>query len=1292
MNLKLESITLHQSPATAARTVNGESDALGSCGGSVTALYKVRGIGSTTLTLKAGTPFARAAIAGTAFSRYETVKLNFSGDYSEVYRVESTQIATSGGDLTVQLWPYWTMLDRRRVRIERKPTGFVDLSLALVNVEPLEALTEVLRHNAPPHFAAGTVHSSLSSARISIEVNGDTHLTALYKILEALAGANGGLPAEFEVRWVGSTCYLDVVPWVGAASDEKLAGYVPQPEKRPIDGPTGSGTTANRLMLTRTNGGADYFNRLIPVAGSQEERVTIAGAYWPVASAVHDGFTDTTVITLEDSPLASPFADPDGILHYGIEGVGFFPVDNITGANSFRVEGNASALTTGRFAVDADGTQFVTLSNADAAGDDAAEVITEFPNLVPYENLLRSIDGVSENLSEWEVDTTPGSPNAEKPKGLTYAKAGIYATLEKIPYIGNESFVRHGDFSVKVTLGKGEAVRIGKDLLTLETTDLEKAFSVGINAAVESGTIRLELIDSEGARHPAGPQKAETSTKSLVALTVGGIEAAEGAAYIEITAVSSEGAAFYLDGVNVTRSSEGYQYTAENGPRDLWLLGLEYLRKRGGDQYYFQTHFIDATLFDNSKLPVEIGSYVRIRDGWNGSTYDIVDTGRVTELEVTYSTMKPLTRRARIANERPDVTGRLLSGTSSAKLLTAPAQERFKDFFESTFTASSDGDAVIKLAENLTATAYAQFIVDVGDVDVPPGTLLELRTYDGNDPVLCFTTGELVKSTFGQLMTVSAVEPTWEQIGEMDMTHAMFVLNQEDVVVPRPIEAGAGFYLPTIELLNQIRQSADSFRVTQTKLENNLAKERIAVIGEDVIGGIVTSIDNLSLTTRVALRRGWQLAILTDRGPQGVTVSADTDAGSDSIPIVSTTIDVREGDIVTMDQIELVAFNRIEPGEVESRVQKGEEKQAIAVLDQDLMAGSHSNLPVSSLVTTLQGGESLRVQTKNGNSYPVTVQGAAYPGATSINIAPTVFPEPIIQGIVRLPEAVQLSRILVAEQEIDIRVRADEVVAAINVSADTINGARIEVTGQTSFAPGYNPATKAEDADTIHVGEAAGDVNNGLTTINGSKITTGTIIANKLAFVPGDVDSATIIATINASAEGIAIDASKVTISGTIEAGNGIQSSDYVPGSSGWALSGAGGAEFRMGSNLYIGGNTIAFGGSSAISWYDSLGGTKTSEIYGSAFANNKVLTMTAGSVSLQAWEILDLIALNAGTVRVGSTLETNILNASGAVGAPSFVPDTVPNVTGSRGGNLALANLLTALAGIGLIVNNTTN
>jgi hypothetical protein len=48
-------------------------------------------------------------------------------------------------------------------------------------------------------------------------------------------------------------------------------------------------------------------------------------------------------------------------------------------------------------------------------------------------------------------------------------------------------------------------------------------------------------------------------------------------------------------------------------------------------------------------------------------------------------------------------------------------------------------------------------------------------------------------------------------------------------------------------------------------------------------------------------------------------------------------------------------------------------------------------------------------------------------------------------------------------------------------------------------------------------------------------------------------------------------------------------------------------------------------------------------------------------------------------------------VDPSGALTAQSFTPNTKPTISGSRGGNAALASLITALAGLGLVTDSTT-
>ena len=61
-------------------------------------------------------------------------------------------------------------------------------------------------------------------------------------------------------------------------------------------------------------------------------------------------------------------------------------------------------------------------------------------------------------------------------------------------------------------------------------------------------------------------------------------------------------------------------------------------------------------------------------------------------------------------------------------------------------------------------------------------------------------------------------------------------------------------------------------------------------------------------------------------------------------------------------------------------------------------------------------------------------------------------------------------------------------------------------------------------------------------------------------------------------------------------------------------------------------------------------------------------------------------IFITAATVEVGTDLRV-----SGDAYASNFIPYTVPTITGSRGGNVALADLLASLAGLGLVVDSTT-
>lgn len=99
------------------------------------------------------------------------------------------------------------------------------------------------------------------------------------------------------------------------------------------------------------------------------------------------------------------------------------------------------------------------------------------------------------------------------------------------------------------------------------------------------------------------------------------------------------------------------------------------------------------------------------------------------------------------------------------------------------------------------------------------------------------------------------------------------------------------------------------------------------------------------------------------------------------------------------------------------------------------------------------------------------------------------------------------------------------VVASINATSEglRIAGNRIEISGTTTFASGYDPTTKADASATssalagkIATGGAAADVNANVTTISGGKITAGSITANRLSISNlAEITGALVVGTAN---------------------------------------------------------------------------------------------------------------------------------------------------------------------------------
>lgn len=172
---------------------------------------------------------------------------------------------------------------------------------------------------------------------------------------------------------------------------------------------------------------------------------------------------------------------------------------------------------------------------------------------------------------------------------------------------------------------------------------------------------------------------------------------------------------------------------------------------------------------------------------------------------------------------------------------------------------------------------------------------------------------------------------------------------------------------------------------------------------------------------------------------------------------------------------------------------------------------------------------------------------------------------------------------------------------------------------------------------------------------------------------------------------------------GSIKTG-AIQSTIYAPGSAGWNIDFDGSVEcndltargtVRLATG---GGGSIAFEhtGSdfASITAVDGSGTGEGQYIYMSGVVHvGSGLKVTTGGLAVGA----GLSSLLGGLYVEGSSVEfytdaTKIGTKTGAtVGFYGATPVTKPTVSGSRGGNAALASLMTALANLGLVTNSTS-
>lgn len=681
MPKKITNITLHDTPDGAALTVTGGDSISDNLDDFVDTSYKLRDPGSLIIRLAAGSAWMKAAADGTRFTDNQTIKLTYDDASESYWRVYRTSISHDGQSPTIiTCWPYWTMLDRRAVRVQRSPNSFVDVTLALTGLTVSDALSVVTgaNYNAPPYFTAGTVASAFSSAVVNVEANGESHLALLWKLCDDLAPYNGGEPAEFEVLWStdGSTdaFFINIKTKIGLTTAEESGGA--DPTLRPIDAPTGGSASSkgNRIRLKQATAARDYFNRIIPVSSTEEEPITIGQCEWGVASVSYNGGSDQTTITLRGQAFVNGIdIDASGTKYFGNDDGGYFQILSVTDEDTFVVAGDASSAFTfpGRFAADSNGQELVYLELPEASSDNVIAErtvsfgITPFVNWMYWPDRVAAAGLVSADLSDWTSGMPDGWDKVEITDGST-------TTSPTITEVTDPQYVRYGTSSAKVEASAG--LGISADV-TLQPTQRNPYYSCYVNLYVESGRIRVTMVDGAGTEWPTGEEQAESNSKELRGISIGGMEPVNSdaspfttfTATLKIVALT-EGTVFYVDSACITNTSFAVPYRAVMGLSEMWRAAARYLAENGGSLSSYDCELFDVTHFETgSYSEIEIGSYVRIRDAWNGSSYDLSVDARVTELRQREHPVDGRFQKfIKVSTRRDTASSRLLSRRASA--------------------------------------------------------------------------------------------------------------------------------------------------------------------------------------------------------------------------------------------------------------------------------------------------------------------------------------------------------------------------------------------------------------------------------------------------------------------------------------------------------------------------------------------------------------------------------------------------------------------------------------------------
>ena len=548
------------------------------------------------------------------------LRLIYDDNKFQEWRIKRTTRQTSGkqgfeivGEPLVRDLAYTNI---RKVLV----TGDVVMNLSFYGETLNSVLTSILtaNYNCPDLFIKGDVTAGVISQEIRASFNGAN----FNQVLNELASQAN---AEWNIVWNDiDDNYLVNFYELG----ESAGGQTEAPNRVIGMG----GTYGNRNSLQVKSSEEDFFSRIIGVAGQGTETIGIAGIQLTPTSIY-----GTTYTIDEDLILESDFlVGYSETVYFGNEADGWEQVTATVAPNQITLDSANTFTQKCRFALGSSKKKLIYLESPDAVSDFG---INEF-------TYRRTDIGAAENLIA-KAGVTPDMSTfvSGVPKGTV--KVGSPTVTEET----SDEFVKFGSKSAKVVADTGEGLEFELDL----ETDYPY-FSLLTYLYVGAGNVKVEFEDSNNSLVPEG-QFAETNSSNVQGLSLSGAQPASGTATVRVLALE-DATTFYIDGWTLCNTSTSQPLLPFMGAIDLWKeMGNNLLQFGGNQPNEYVGECWDDAYFNDSAKEITIGSWVTVKDGWNGTDYEIDFEGRVLELNYVDEFKKGRLKKRgiKISNRKQDL-------------------------------------------------------------------------------------------------------------------------------------------------------------------------------------------------------------------------------------------------------------------------------------------------------------------------------------------------------------------------------------------------------------------------------------------------------------------------------------------------------------------------------------------------------------------------------------------------------------------------------------------------------------